>query len=1031
MKKFLIIFYLLSVKYAFAQMFNLTEWENPSITDIGKLPQTAHYIPLANESENNRNSSRVFSLNGKWKFNYVNKPNQKPINFYTARFKDANWKDIQVPSNWELQGFGIPIYTNVNYPFPKNPPYINHDYNPVGTYRKEFVLPQTFNNKEIILHFSSVSGCMYVWLNGKQVGMSKASKTPAEFDVTKLIQPGKNILAVQVFRWHDGSYLEDQDFWRLSGIERDVMLIAKPKTYIYNFNIQANLINNYTNGELLVQTNITNKQNTLLNVNLKVVNKENQVIYNKTNTVQSNKAVFNTIINNVLPWSAEKPNLYKVVITLINNNKIQEVIKQNIGFRNVEIKNGSLLVNGKRILVKGVNRHEHDEVVGHVPTEEMMLKDIILMKQHNINTVRTSHYPNDTRWYELCNEYGLYVINEANIESHGMGAAWQGPFDTSKHVAYNPLWRKAHLDRIERMYERDKNFTSVIIWSLGNECGNGNVFKEAYGWLKKTDTTRPIMFEQAGEEENTDIVAPMYPSIHYMRSYANDSNKKRPYIMCEYSHAMGNSNGNFSTYWQIIRHGKNMQGGCIWDWVDQGILTKDENGRKYWAYGGDLGSHYLYNDENFCANGLVAANRTPHPALNEVKKIYQNIQFTLADTNQLIINIYNEHNFTDLNEFEFVAQINEEGITKYQKNFTIKLPPGKATSHQLSFSNLSIIKGKEYTLQIFAYTTVANNTLPKGYNVAAEQFVLQPTTYNADNINVLNTPLKITSNNNSIIFESGYIKGSFNVQTGNFNSYTYNNKWVINKLPQPYFWRAPTDNDFGNNMPINLGVWRTAHHNKKTQQVKILHQSTDSLVISVHYILTDIAANYTITYKVVPGGIVFITSTIDFTNTQLPEIPRFGMRMELPKSFSTLKFYGRGPFENYSDRNNAAFLGIYQSTVENQYTPYIRPQENGYKTDTRWLQIFGDNNLSIKIFAINQPFCFSALHNTTEDFDPGLTKKQQHVSDIIPRNFTMLHVDYLQRGVGGDNSWGALPHKEYRLVEKKYTYTYAIQLTEY
>lgn len=1030
MKHTTFIFFLLTIVSSLstkAQLFKQTEWENPEIIDIGKEGPRSFFISLADAGETPESSTRIQSLNGIWKFHYADKPSERPIDFFQINYMDTYWKTISVPSNWELSGFGIPIYTNINYPFPKNPPYIDHSYNPVGSYRTSFNWELSNQNNEVLLHFASVSGCMYVWLNGKQVGMSKASKTPAEFNITPYLQIGKNVLAVQVLRWHDGSYLEDQDFWRLSGIERDVFLMTRPKTHVYDLGVQASLTNQYKDGLVKVNAklNVAAAGNT---IEFQVIDGNHLKLKRKLSNIGQSYSL-NAVLKQIKPWSAEKPTLYDW--QLIHRNaagEILEVIKGKTGFRTVEILNGKLLVNGQRILVKGVNRHEHDEVKGHVPDKEMMIKDIRLMKQFNINTVRASHYPNDPLWYQLCDEYGLYVVDEANIESHGMGAMWQGWFDTSTHVAFLPEWEAAHMDRIKRMYERDKNHPSIIIWSMGNECGNGKVFYEAYNWLKRKDPSRPVMFEQAGELENTDIVAPMYPTIGYMEKYANDVTKMRPFIMCEYSHAMGNSSGNFKAYWDIIRNGKNMQGGCIWDWVDQGLLTKDQNNRPFWGYGGDFGSEHITNDENFCANGLVGANREPHPGLYEVKKVYQNISFQISDLSKAEFTAYNEYSFIDLSEFSYTATLKKNGIIIGEFPFRLSAKPGQTAQFQLPYYDLLTSEEDEYILDIFAYTKQGSIAVPAQHEIAKEQFILRSSLFL--NQKIVNGQLKISRKGNQLFFESGKVAGSFDLQHGKLESYTYDHQWLIHKLPQPYFWRAPVDNDFGNNMPLKLGVWRTAHENKKIQHVELIHESIDSIIIETDYLLTDIMATYKERYHVSGDGSIVIMAAIDFSKTHLTELPRFGMRMELPKSFSHLQYYGRGPFENYSDRNTASHIGIYQSLVLDQYVPYIRPQENGYKTDIRWAELESENGLVLRVEAIDQPLSISALHNYSEDFDPGSNKKQQHVNNIFQRNFTVLHVDYKQRGVGGDNSWGALPHEQYLLREKKYNYSYKIFFSE-
>jgi beta-galactosidase len=1010
-----------------AQLFNQTEWENPRITGIGKETPHAHFIPLGAATETDGRSSLVKPLNGNWKFWYVDKPADRPLNFFQPGYDDQPWKNIAVPSNWELQGFGIPIYTNINYPFLKNPPFIDHQYNPVGSYRTMFTLPENFSGKKTILHFASVTGCMYVWVNGRQTGMNKASKTPAEFDITPYLQPGPNTLAVQVFRWHDGSYLEDQDFWRLTGIERDVLLIARPAVHFKDYRVIASLDNSFKKGVLDVTAAIENKAGEKNNVILQLKDATGKLVLEKTVAAKNNTVRFSQTIAGIQPWNAEKPVLYQLSLSLANDKKnISELVKQSIGFKKTEIVNGSLLVNGQRILVKGVNRHEHDEVNGHVPNKELMIKDIQLMKQFNINAVRASHYPNDPLWYRLCDEYGLYVIDEANIESHGMGACWQGWFDTSKHVAYRPEWEAAHWERIKAMYERDKNFTSIVCWSMGNECGNGKVFKEAYQWLKQIDNSRPVMFEQAGEEENTDIVAPMYPWMGNMISYSNNADKKRPYIMCEYSHAMGNSNGNFKEYWDIIRNSKNMQGGCIWDWVDQGIKTKDDAGRTYWGYGGDFGSQHFTNDENFCANGVVDASRNPHPGLYEVKKVYQSILFKAVDIGKGLFSAYNEYSFTALSEFDFKWQLSKNGAVIKEGAVALTALPGQTQPFTVDYGNSAAQPGEEYTLQLYAFTKNNTALIAAGHEAAREQFMLSSRYFEYKAATA--GKLTITQKGDELQFQSGPVKGGFNIKNGHWNYYTLNGEWLISRLPQPYFWRAPTDNDFGNGMPVNLGVWRTAHHNRRLVSVNITHQSADSVVMKVNYLLTDIQAVYALSYTVSGDGSVTVRAAMDMTGADLPELPRFGMRLELPEDFENFTYYGRGPYENYSDRNTASLPGEYAATVTGEYTPYIRPQENGYKTGARWIALKNKKGSLIRIEAVEQPFCFSALHYTAEDFDPGTTKKQQHISDVTPRKVTILHIDHAQRGVGGDNSWGALPHDAYRLTGRQYSYAYKISL---
>ncbi|HVX51772.1 MAG TPA: glycoside hydrolase family 2 TIM barrel-domain containing protein [Chitinophagaceae bacterium] len=1025
---------LFSVKI-FAQQQN-NDWENPRLFQVNKEQPHASFMVYNNAADviNDDYSKSLYyqSLNGIWKFVYTAKCANRIMDFYKPDLDTRTWNEISVPSNWELKGFGIPIYTNIVYPFPKNPPYVGED-DPVGTYRREFTVPQDWDGREVLLHFGSITGCAFVYVNGQKVGMSKASKSPAEFNITPYLKKGSNLLAVQVFRWHDGSYLEDQDFWRLTGIERDVFLYALPKLTVWDFFLKGDLDAKYVNGVFSADVTLRQfkgnrvKQAT---ATIEIFDKTGKKVFSNaqpfTATNDSLQLLhFSGAVTSPAKWSAETPELYNCIITLKDGNGDILYTGAKMGFRKVEIKDSQLMVNGVAVTVHGTDRHEHDDVNGHVPSKELMLKDIQLMKEYNINAVRCSHYPNDPYWYKLCDEYGIYLVDEANVEVHGMGASGQGYFDTTVHPAYLPEWEPEFMEREQMLVERDKNHPSVIIWSMGNECGNGKVFHDAYKWIKQRDNTRFVQFEQAGEDWNTDIVCPMYPGISHMKAYAANADKKRPFIMCEYSHAMGNSNGNFREYWDIINSNPKMQGGFIWDWVDQGIRTRDAAGNVYWAYGGDLGGYNLHNDENFCANGLVAADRTIHPGLNEVKKVYQNITFAAKDISKGVITISNLFAFTNLNQYNFTWQLYRNGEKIKEDNFTVDLAPGRQKDVTLPIPLMKSPEGSEYFVNIIATSKAANGLVPAGHVAATEQFKLAGD-YFAGSKPAEGT-LTITKDANKLTFKSGEVTGEFNIRQARFTMYK-KGAMQLYWLPEPYFWRGPTDNDFGNGMPALLGVWRTAHIDRKVKNVTVGEQDANGVAIKVEYELTAIAVPYTIDYLITNNGSIQVTASMDMTGRDLPELVRFGMRTQLAPQYYNLSYYGRGPWENYSDRKESAFVGLYSDSVGNQYcNGYIRPQESGYKTDVRWFTLTDNKGNGLRVSGV-QPICFSATNHSDESLDPGLTKKQQHPSNLPPDNNVHVHIDLAQRGVGGDNSWGALPHQQYRLLDKKYSYSYTITL---
>ncbi|WP_321332560.1 glycoside hydrolase family 2 TIM barrel-domain containing protein [uncultured Bacteroides sp.] len=1012
------------------------DWENPAVFAVNKEATRASSLPYDNEQLAIKDcydqSPFYLSLDGVWKFHWVKVPEERPVDFYKEDYNTRDWDNIKVPGNWELQGYGTPIYTNVTYPFPKNPPYISHNDNPVGSYKRTFDLPESWNGRRVYLHFEAGTSAMYVWINGSKVGYSQVTKSPAEFDITAYVKPGKNDLAVEVYRWSDGSYLEDQDFWRLSGIDRSVYLYSTAQVRIQDFFATPDLDGSYKNGKLNVAVTLKNFQPTVANgtLELTLLDEAGKRVFRSSQKVgvpvAGNEMInFEQKVSSPKLWSTETPDLYTLLLTLKDQKgRLVETTSCKTGFRKVEIKDGQLLLNGKVLLVRGVDMHEHNQYTGHYVDKETMLKDIRMMKRFNINAVRMSHYPQSPLWYKLCDKYGLMLCDEANLETHGMGAEMQSWFDKSKHPAYLKEWAPAHRDRIERLLERDKNHPCVIIWSMGNECGNGPVFHDMYQWLKQRDPSRPVQFEQAGEDVNTDIVAPMYPSMKRMKEYAGRTDVKRPFIMCEYAHAMGNSTGNFQEYFDIIATSKHLQGGFIWDWVDQGLATKDENGRFYWGYGGDFGAAQYPNDENFCLNGLVFPDRTPHPGLYEVKKVYQNILFKAKDLSKGLISVENRFLYLDLKDYNFQWELLKNGNVVQKGTFAITQPAGTTRDVKLNIPAVHSEQGTEYFLNVFAYTKYPTDLIPADYEVAREQLPFAGNNYFPLSSKASNAKVEMKEEDNSLNFTCGDVSMSFNKRSGELFSYRYKDQRLLNGAPQLQFWRAPTDNDFGNHMQLLCNVWRTAGLNKQLKSMDV-KQDGDKVVITSVYFLRDVTSDYTLKYTVYADGRLQVNGSWEAGSNILPEIPRFGMQMILRQEYSNFTWYGRGPWENYTDRNTASFIGRYSSTVQEQYVPYLRPQENGNKTDVRWLTLTNKEGIGIRIDGL-QPLSVSALNNLPEDFDPGLTKKQQHINDINPRKEVVLHVDLLQRGVGGDNSWGDYPHEQYLLNAKSYSYGYVI-----
>ena len=1063
------------------------DWENPQVFNINREDPHASFISFSDEKSALEaikvNSPNYKSLDGMWKFNWSKTPDQRPFWFFKDDYDTRDWKEIEVPSNWQMKGYDLPVYANIVYPFwtwedvfnshnltkgvnspkpeikdsktpgssgtvyiyKKVPPAIPHDWNPVGSYKRNFTVPSDWNNKEIFLQFGAVSSAFYVWVNEKLVGYSEDSKMPAEFNITKYLKEGKNSLSVEVYRWSDGSYLEDQDFWRLSGIQRTVFLHARPKTYIRDFFAVGDLDKNYTEGVLKVDVSlksaVENNNDFVVDASLFEGTKK---LFTESKDIRLSGDKVSVNINKNIPgikkWSAEKPNLYSLVLSLKEKNgSIVESVSAKIGFRKVEIVNSQLLVNGVAIHIKGVNMHEHNEITGHVIDEATVMKDIREMKSNNLNAMRTCHYPQQEFWYEMCDKYGLYLIDEADIESHGIG------YDKNVTLADKPEWAAAHLDRMQRMLERDKNHPSIIIWSMGNEAGDGHNFLNGYKWMKKRDVTRPVQYERAEKstntpERHTDIWGNMYEPIEGLEAYAKDPRNDRPMIMVEYAHAMGNSTGNLQDYWDVIEKYPKLQGGFIWDWVDQGFLKTNENGEKYWTYGGDYGEYGTPSDGNFNINGLVWPDRTPHPGLFEVNKVYQYVGFEPVDLTRGMIKIKNKYDFTNLSEFNFDWEIVSDG--KVVQSGKIPMPdfrPKAEIAFLLPFKKIDPVPGAEYFLNMRFSRSDEWNYVPEDHVYATAQFKLP---VEAKSVILKDNKLAVlqTKTIDKKLEVSGVdMKIVFDLVNGRLTSYNYKGKEIFKKGPEPDFWRPPTDNDYGYNMDKLLKSWKKAGERTVVTKANINQPELGKVVVTFNYDIPDTSgkkiAGYATTFTIYGSADVVIKNQFSKISDKIPEIPRMGMQMQLPGEFTNLKWLGRGPHENYVDRKTSADVGLYESAVADQYTPYIRPQENGYKTDTRWLTLTNDNGIGILVTG-DPLICFAALNNIHDDFEsPGKLSEYRkdaktantHTIDVKPRDMVNLNVDLGQMGVGGDNSWGALIHPKYRLLDKKYEYSFRIR----
>lgn len=989
----------------------MLEWENPELLSEGTERAHSTFIPYFDPFKNEWIYPKdLIFLNGKWKFFLSQSPFLLPEGFSSEEFDDSSWDDIEVPSNWEFVGYDKPIYTNTIYPFECEPPKPPKDYNPTGIYRRKVNIPTSWFEREIFLHFEGVRSFFYLWINGKRVGFSKDSCTPAEFRVTEHLKPGENTIVVEALKWCDASYLEDQDMWWFAGIYRDVYMYASPKLYIRDIFVRTELDQNYRDAKLFVDVSLMNlygeKVEDLLTLSMVDPGGEKHVLHRTRVEIDREKEIsFCFDMKDPLKWSWEIPWLYALCVELKEDKK-----KVNFGFRKIEVKDGRLLLNGKLLYIKGVNRHEFDPKRGHAVTVETMIQDIKLMKQNNINTVRTSHYPNQTKWYDLCDYYGLLVIDEANIESHGVG------WDEKITLANKPEWEKAHIDRVQRMVERDKNHASIIFWSLGNEAGDGKNFQKAAMWIKSRDNSRlvhyaPLGADKPGDSFYLDIVSVMYPSFDKLLEYSSRK-QNRPLIMCEYAHAMGNSVGNLKDYWDIIKNNPYLHGGCIWDWVDQGIEKIDKNGKKFWAYGGDFGDEP--NDGNFCCNGVVLPDRTPEPELIEVKKIYQYIEIKMLKNG--LFHIKNDYIFTNLEKFRGMWVLKRNGFEIVKGEFKISLPAGDSTLLRLDLPKLE--DDYEYFLEIKFATEKEEPWAPMGHVVAWQEFQLKKPALERIPVK---EKVSLDETKEYYCVKTKDMNLSFSKFTGLLEQITFKEYELLYEPVVPNFWRAPTDNDIGNRMHERLAIWKYASHFRRLHKM-FCQKSENRVVVSTIYHLPKDSWLY-LTYTIFGNNDILVDYTL-YPNHELPEIPRIGIQFKMLKDFRTVKWYGRGPHETYQDRKESGVFGVYTKTVEQMFHPYVRPQETGNRGDVRWFFI---TDSKVSLFVSGLPTIdFSVWPFSTEDLESA-----RHVNELFLRDFVTVNVDYKQMGLGGDNSWGALPHKEYILPAQPYHYAFRMRPADF
>lgn len=1007
-----------------------SRWQNVNINQQNREPRRANFFAFENlekaQSFDKKKSANYLSMEGMWKFNFVKDHNKRPANFFALKYDDSQWKDFPVPGLFELNGYGDATYKNIGYAwatqFDPNPPYISELNNYTGSYRRTFELPKDWKGKDVYFHVGSATSNLTLWVNGKYVGYSEDSKVAAEFNISKYLKPGKNLIAMQVMRWCDGSYFEDQDFWRFTGIAREVYLYARPKQHAADIRLNAALENNYQDGVLNYKVSLKGGKT---DVAITLCDKDGKQIAQATGAQGVIK------VPKVNAWTAETPYLYKAYITLKNKQGAAEVIPQKVGFRNVEIKNAQLLVNGQPVLVKGADRHEMDPDGGYVVSLERMIQDIKIMKQLNINAVRTSHYPCDPRWYDLCDEYGIYITAEANLESHGMGYE-------EKSLAKFPEYIVPHIERNEGNVKPLINHPSVIVWSLGNECGYGVNFEKAYDWVKACDKTRPAQYERGGYDSKTDIYCPMYIGYEESESYCK-SNGTKPYIQCEYAHAMGNSEGGFKEYWDLIRKYPKYQGGYIWDFVDQGLRDKSPiTGKEIFTYGGDYG-RYPGSDYNFNCNGIIAPNRRLNPHAYEIQYVLQNVWIKDFDAENGSFNVYNENFFKNIDDLSLTATLFANGV----KLTTIAIPDTKGIAPQATKlvksealkSAIEKAEAEHATEEItinFAFASDGSQPLvDKGQVMARQQIVLNG--YEFDKVDApanTGSKIEVEETNSYVKVSAERMSVTIGKKTGMIDYLDVDGEPMLKfrESMTPEFWRAPTDNDYGASLQKKMRVWKNPQMNLKSFDKS---ESKDSVVLTANFEMPEVKAELMLRYRINAAGEVTVTEKMTTDKeAKVADLFRYGMQLQMPASFSKLEYYGRGPEENYIDRHSSAFIGKYEANVKDEYYPYVRPQESGNHTDIRYFSIFNPTTGKGITFEGYAPMECSAIPYLVEDLDAGVEKEHawgQHSGDLVEKGLVQLHIQQRQFGLGCIDSWGSSPMEKYRMHYQDRCFSFVIK----